>query len=212
MRLIVSVFLVLVVLCALPGCRSSGASADASSSSPDPEEAKAVAAALARCEIAGDSACVARRLNLDAKAAVLFGDLWTAASAEPRAATRAMLLGHFMAAAKKLRTRHFDGKIGEFTATVDEPDLVVVTEEGEGLRLEYRVIRQDGVWRVADRIRISGKHRADPGVLVKKFLKDFEANEGRVATLDDVNQGLPEFLGTHRARTIRIPKGRRGRP
>ena len=212
MRLIVSMLLVLVVLHALPGCRSSGTSADASSATPNPEEAKAAALALARCEIAGDSACVARRLDLDAKAAILFGDLWTAATAEARAATRVMLQDLFMAAAEKLRTRHFDGGIGEFTATIEGPDLVVVTEAGEGLHLEYRVTRQDGGWRVSDRTRIRGEHRADPGVLVKKFLKDFKAEEGRAATLEDVNRGLPAFLGTHRARTIRIPKGRGGRP
>lgn len=210
MRLILTM-VVLVVTCALPGCRSSGASADASSS-PDPDEAKAAAAALARCEIAGDSACVAQHLDLDAKAAVLFGDIWTVASAEPRAATRAMLLGHFMDAAKKVRTRHFDGGIGEFSATVEEPDLVVVIEAGEGMRFEYRVVRHHEGWRVSDRIRIRGKSRADPTILVKKFLKDFETKEGRAATLEDVNLGLPEFLGTHRARTIRIPKGRGGRP
>jgi len=122
------------------------------------------------------------------------------------------LLDHFMAAAKKVRMRHFDGGIGEFSATVESPDLVVVIEAGEGMRFEYRVVRHHEGWRVSDRIRMRGKQRADPGVLVKKFLKDFESKEGRAATLEDVNLGLPAFLGTYRARTIRIPKGRGGRP
>ena len=90
-------------------------------------------------------------------------------------------------------------------AMADGTDAVVI-EAAEKLRLEYRVSHGERGWRVEDRIRIKGEHRADPKVLVEKFLRDFEKGRGRPAVLKDVNADLPGFVGSHRARTLRIPK------
>jgi len=204
-RRVVTVSLFMATLLAAFGCRRSSDAGDARRVV-DAGPAKAAVEALVRCEIAGDRDCVARRLDLDAKARVLFGTLYSDADDGSRGATRTMLLDMFMAAGPSLRARYFDDGVGALSVVTAEADSAVVLEAGERLRLEYRVARGDAGWRVEDRVRLQGGHRADPRVLVEKFLKDFEGERGRAATLADVNRDLPGFLGTHRARTLRIPK------
>ena len=205
LRWVHSTILVILLLTAGLGCRRDGAAADAASAG-DPAGAQAAAEALAACEVKADRDCVAKHLDLDMKAGVLLGALYQDGTADDRKATRTMLLDLFMAAGPKLRERHFEGGVGTWTVETAGDDDAVVVEAGAKLRLEYRVTRTVHGWRVADRIRVRGEHRADPKVLVNKFLKDFEVAKGQAATLDDVNRDLPGFLGTHRARTLRIPE------
>ena len=172
----------------------------------EPLAARAAAEALAACEVAADRGCVAEHLDLDAKARYLFGPIFTEADDVTRGATRAMLLDLFMAAGPALRRDHFDGGVGEWSVDSADGAQALVTEAGKELHLEYRVVRATGGWRVTDRVRVRGEHRADPKVLVDKFLADFNKGSGRSATLADVNRDLPGFLGSHRARTLRIPK------
>lgn len=199
-----------IALVSGPGCRRDSAS-DPAAPAADPDGAKAAAAALADCEIKADRACVAKHLDLDAKAQSLFGPLYADAVDADRRANRTMLLELFMAAGPSLRRRYFDGGVGSWSVASADGARAVVHEEGEKLRLEYHVARGAGGWRVEDRIRIKGDHRADPKVLVEKFLRDFEKGSGRAATLADVNEALPAFVGSHRARTLRIPEKARKR-
>jgi hypothetical protein len=209
-RWMMPVVLGVLFLASAPGCRRDEAPADAPAAA-DPAAARAAAAALADCEIEANRVCVAKHLDLDAKARDLFGARYEAAVDADRGATRTMLLDLFMAAGPSLRRRHFKGGVGAWQVASADADRAVVLEEGDGLRLEYLVARSEAGWRVVDRIRIKGAHRADPKVLVEKFLRDFEKESGRAATLADVNEKLPAFVGSHRARTLRIPGKGRGR-
>jgi hypothetical protein len=191
-----------------PGCRRTPDPADGSTAA-DPDGAKAAAVALANCEVADDRACVAKYLDLDAKARSLFDALYVDALDTDRKATRTMLLELFLASGPSLRRRYFDGGVGAWSVASADATDAVVFEDGEKLRLEYRVSRTEKGWRVEDRIRIKGEHRADPKVLVEKFLRDFEKGHGKAATLADLNRDLPAFVGSHRARTLTIPKTRR---
>ena len=195
----------LVLVTGWTGCRRDAGAAD-SAGAPDPAGAKAAAVALASCEVAEDRACVAKHLDLDAKARDLFGALYLEAGDTERKATRTMLLDLFMAAGPSLRRRYFEGGVGAWSIESADGTDAVVIEAAEKLRLEYRVSHGERGWRVEDRIRIKGEHRADPKVLVEKFLRDFEKGRGRPAVLKDVNADLPGFVGSHRARTLRIPK------
>ncbi|MFH1529488.1 MAG: hypothetical protein ABIK09_02005 [Pseudomonadota bacterium] len=205
MRYTIPALLVFAALAAHPGCRREPPS-EPPVPAADPAAAEAAALALARCEVAADRGCVATHLDLDAKAGILFGALFTEANDATRKAARTMLLDLFMAAGPSLRERHFGGGVGEWSVDSADGDRAVVIEAGETLRLEYRVRRTEAGWRVEDRVRLRGEHRADPKVLVDKFLRDFEKQHDRKATLADVNRDLPGFVGSHRARTLRIPK------
>jgi hypothetical protein len=174
----------------LPGCEGA--------------EGRAVATVqrLVACEERGDQACVVAVLDLDRKAEGLLGAVYRGARPGPQAAFRE-LLGRLVLKSITLRKKFFAGGRGAFEAKVGDAGLVTVTQRAPAGDFAFVYLVDAKAGRVLERGHERGGVKADPQVVVRRFVEEWRQRAGVEPTLDDY---LKEFEGFVEGRTLRTWK------
>jgi hypothetical protein len=191
--------ILLLASACLIGCKDPG---------PTPADAATAAVkSIVACEIAKDWACVERGLDLDQKAAALFGETYKLGKPESKARTREILFDRFKIATPVQRDRWFDGAIGEIKIISAEASKVVLQELApkEPVGFQYSVVKQGELWRVEERLKVRAGELLNPKTLTGPMVRQIEGELGRPPTLSEINEHIHGYLDGHRVRVMKLP-------
>lgn len=142
-------------------------------------------------------------VDLDAKCATMFGDLYRTGASEEQARTRKILGERLKKSTKLFLDKFFGDKDGTFSETTSSDTTAEVTQTIGTFSLIYVLEKGQG-WRIVDRT-----HERDgvrPGVQrgVSAIIAAITKELGREPTLADVNERLESYLERTRLRSIKV--------
>ncbi len=142
-------------------------------------------------------------VDLGAKCASMFGDMYTRAGAEEQARTREILAERLKKSTNLFLGKFFGDKDGTFSETITSATSAEVTQTIGNFSLIY-ILEKGDKWRIVDRT-----HERDgvrPGVQrgVNAIIKAITKELGREPTLGDVNERLEQYLERTRLKSIRV--------
>lgn len=106
---------------------------------------------------------------------------------------------------KPLTTRVHHDKDDSYWVIVSPADSGATGENSKRFEWQYRVVRNNGVWRVAQREFILGKHRSNTRRFYPMAVNQLRKQYGRDPTLSELVANVPSLIKSTRIRTISIP-------
>jgi hypothetical protein len=155
----------------------------------------------------GDWDAALALVDMDAKAASMFAELYTSAGEQDKDRTRQILSERLKDVAARDIERNFPSGSGSVSIGKTLDNGVEVIQTNGKFSLIYLLEQRDGAWSIVDRTHETAGVRPSVKTGVESLLGKVEQDLGHKPSLKELNERLPSLLGRARVKRLKVGPG-----